>query len=138
MQVVRNEGGLLLRESALPTILERDGTKRSCKGVSYTQTESDQPAYGTRKAKIYGASLQMEAWDANARILAPLFCALREPMLREWRAAGEFGDPSWLRTYLEEQATANGALPDDEVWARRKLEAAATSELASRAVHYTA
>ena len=138
VQVVRNEGGLLLRESALPTILERDGTKRSCKGVSYTQTESDQPAYGTRKAKIYGASLQMEAWDANARILAPLFCALREPMLREWRAAGEFGDPSWLRTYLEEQATANGALPDDEVWARRKLEAAATSELASRAVHYTA
>ena len=79
----------------------------------------------------------MEAWDANARILAPLFCALREPMPREWRAAGEFGDPSWLRTYLEEQAVARDAPLDDEVYARRKLEAAATSDLASRAVHHT-
>lgn len=115
-----------------------DGTKRSCKGVSYTQTESDQPAYGSRKAKVYGASLQMEAWDANARILAPLFCAIREPMSREWRAAGEFGDPSWLRTYLEEQAACRGAPQDDEVWARRKIEAAASSDLASRAAHHVA
>jgi hypothetical protein len=135
VQVVRNEGGLLLRESALPTILEMDGSKRSCKGVSYTQTESDQPAYGSRKAKVYGASLQMEAWDSNTRILAPLFCAISEPQTREWRACGEFGDPSWLRTYLEEQAVARGTPQDDEVWARRKLEAAAASDLASRAVH---
>ena len=127
-------GGLLLRESALPTILERDGTKRSCKGVSFTQTESDQAAYGSRKAKVYGASLQMEAWDANARILAPLFCKLSPPLSKEWRAAGEFGDPSWLRTYLDERATSDQKLSEDEGWARRKLEAAAGSEVAARAV----
>lgn len=101
--------------------------------MSYTQTESDQPAYGTRKAKVYGASLQMEAWDANARILAPLFCHISEPMPKDWRAAGEFGDPSWLRAWLDERAIDDQKPHADEVWARRRLEHAAGSRAAMRA-----
>jgi len=79
----------------------------------------------------------MEAWDANARILAPLFCRLSAPLSKEWRAAGEFGDPSWLRTYLDERATALQKPGEDEVWARRKLELASGSEVAVRAACHT-
>lgn len=106
--------------------------------MSYTQTESDQSAYGTRKAKVYGASLQMDAWDANARILAPLFCKISVPRSKEWRATGEFGDPSWLRAYLEERAVSDKKPSEDEAWARRRLELAASSALASRAACHTA
>ena len=136
VQCVRNEGGLLLRESSLPLILEKNGQKRSSKGVAPTQTESDQAAYGTRKAKCYGAQLQVEAWDANAIIQAPLYAALDGPRSREWRSAGEFGDASWLRTYTQEQADEQHRIADEERWAMRKMEEAASSKLAEAVVHH--
>ena len=126
-------GGLLLRESALATILEKDGKKRTAKGTSYTQIEGDQAAYGGRKAKVYGASFQIEAWDLNAKLQAPLYCAIAPPASKEWRIAGEFGDPSWVRNYLEQEASEQHRTHADEAQSRRRFEAAGSSGLAVRA-----
>jgi len=124
----------LLRESALPTILEQTGQKRTAKGVSYTQIEGDQLAYGGRKAKCYSASLQIEAWDRNAKLQAPLYCAIAPPMPRDWRQAGEFGDPSWIRNHLEKEATEQRRTHAEESLSRRRLENAGSSGLARRAM----
>jgi len=128
-------GGLLLRESSLPTILEKNGKKRSPKAIAPTQTESDQAAYGTRKSKIYGAQLQIEAWDANAIIQSPLYCSSGPPMPKAWRNLGEFGSPDWLRKYMRDQVNGKHMHATEELWAQRKLEKAASSALAERAVH---
>ena len=132
VQCVRNEGGLLLRESSQSTILERTGAKRSSKAIAPTQTESDQAAYGSRKAKCYGAGLQIEAWDANAKLIAGLVCGVDVPMPKEWRSRGEFGDASWLRQYLSDQAAEHhgGHVHYDETHAKRKLEDGSMSALA--------
>jgi hypothetical protein len=134
VQVVRNEGGLMLRESSCALILQSDGSKRSDKAIAPTQTESDQAAYGSRKAKVYGASFQVEAWDANSLLVAPLCCAIEPPASREWRSMGEFGDPSWLRSYLEKQHQQQRYLHADEAISRRKLEDASGSMLTDRAL----
>lgn len=111
-------------------MLERDGTKRSPKAIAPTQTESDQAAYGTRKAKCYGADLQAAAWDANVRVLMPLYVQLSEPRPKEWREAGGFGEPSWVRAYIaQEQERMAHVVHADERWARRRLEQAASSSL---------
>jgi hypothetical protein len=134
-QCVRNEGGLLLRESSLATIIQKTGAKRSSKAIAPTQTESDQAAYGTRKAKCYGASLQTEAWDANAKLIAGLICGVGVPMPKEWRSRGEFGDASWLRAELTRLSTeeGRGTTHYDEAHAKRKLEDAAGSGLTQSA-----
>jgi len=134
VQVFRNEGGLELRVSSRPTVLEQDGTKRSPKAIAPTQTESDQAAYGTRKAKCYGADKQARAWDANVRVLMPLCVRLCEPMPKEWRDAGEFGDPSWMRESIaqERDRLVHIAHPNER-WARRQLERAANSTMSYQA-----
>ena len=137
VQCVRNEGGLLLRESSQATIIERDGKKRSSKGISPTQTESDQAAYGTRKAKVYGAALQLQAWDANAKLISGLICEISPPMSKEWRGRGEFGDASWLRQYLSQQYSENRTVHYDEARAKRKIEEASASLLTQRAMEAT-
>ena len=134
VQVVRNEGGLLLRESSLATILKKDGTKRSAKGIAPTQTDTDQAAYGGRRAKCFDASKQMEAWDRNAILQAPLYCAVLPPASREWRSNGQFGDPSWLRSYLNMQQQEQQLVHADETTARSRLEAASNSKLAADAL----
>jgi hypothetical protein len=128
---------LLLRESSLSTILERDGKKRSSKAIAPTQTESDQAAYGSRKAKVYGASLQVEAWDENAKLISGLICSIGAPRPKDWRGRGEFGDPSWLRQYLSEQFAENHTTHYDETHAKRKFEEASYSSLAQRAMNAT-
>ena len=130
VQAVRNEGGLLLRESSLATILERTGVKRSSKAIAPTQTESDQAAYGSRKAKCYGAALQTEAWDANAKLIAGLICGVQPPMPKEWRGRGEFGDASWLRSELTRLSSDGRGAHYDEAHAKRKIEEASASALA--------
>ena len=116
-------------------MLERDGSKRSVKAIAPTQTESDQAAYGTRKAKCYGADMQGEAWDANVRALMPLCVRLRDPLPKEQRDAGEFGEPSWSREAIEQHTERVAHLVHpDERWARQQLERAADSML-SYAAH---
>lgn len=124
---------MLLRESSLSTILEQDGKKRSSKAIAPTQTESDRAAYGSRKAKAYGASLQVEAWDENARLISGLMCNIGTPMSKEWRDRGEFGDPSWLRQYLSQQQSDKFTTDCNETHAKRKLEEASSSSLTERA-----
>jgi hypothetical protein len=127
-------GGLELRVSSRPTVLEQDGTKRSPKAIAPTQTESDQAAYGTRKAKCYGADKQAKAWDANVRVLMPLCVRLCEPMPKEWRDAGEFGDPSWVRERIaQERDRLVHIVHPNERWARQQLESAANSTLSYQA-----
>ena len=132
VQACRNEGGLLLRESSLSTILDKNGKKRSVKGIAPTQTESDQTAYGSRKAKVYGAVLQMSAWDANALLQAPLFGAVDPPMSDEWLDAGEFGVCDSYRNSAERWESERKFKHPGEVQANRLLQKAVCSELTQR------
>lgn len=99
-QTAINEGGLSLRRSSDPTILEADGSKRTEKSVSPVQTESDELAYGTRDDKINGAVLQKRAWDLNALLLKPLFTAVEPPAPIEYRTRGEFGNSHFFLNEL--------------------------------------
>lgn len=130
VQVVRNEGGLLLRESALPTVLKQNGQKRSSKGIAPTQTESDSAAYGTRKAKCLGAAKQQRAWDLNALLQKPLYTWCLPPRSRVERRQGEYGDGDALRTHNTGDA-ATGLPSPTETFARNALRRAAASELAT-------
>jgi hypothetical protein len=67
VQVVRNEGGLLLRESSLSLVLQLDGRPRSSKGISPIQVENDWAAFGSRRSKCHGACKQLRAWCARTR-----------------------------------------------------------------------
>ena len=55
-------------------------------------------------------------------------------MAKAWRTSGEFGDPSWLRKYLQEQQEDQMMTHADESVSRRRMECAASSALASRAI----
>ena len=103
-QVVRNEGNLLLRVSSAADILEEDGSWRSDKSVSATQTESDAPAFGTRRAKLLQCKAQRDAWDANALLLAPVFAPVEPPLPHARRVRGEFGDASFIAAQLHRAA----------------------------------
>ena len=132
VQAVRNEGGLLLRESARSTVHECDGSKRSRKGISFTQTDGDDAAYGTRRAKVYGADLQRVAWDANVLLQAPLYCAVEPPRDILWRTRGMHGDPQRVREMIAQGANegiSQEAQSDLERWAAKRFEAAASSAL---------
>lgn len=89
--VHQNSGGMALRVSSDPTILEEDGSLRTDKSISPTQTEGDETAYGSRKNKITGALAQKSAWDGNALLGLPLFTAVEKPQTQELRTRGEFG-----------------------------------------------
>lgn len=89
--VAINEGGLGLRVSSDPTILDEDGKERTDKSISPVQTEGDENAYGSREQKIKGAVAQKVAWDTNALLTKPLFTAIEAPMHPSKRSLGEFG-----------------------------------------------
>ena len=99
--VVINEGGLSLRVSSDPTILDEHGNERTDKSVSPTQCEADFAAYGSRENKLIGARKQKSAWDANARLMAPLFTSLLPPRSAGVRSRGEFGSSSFYRQQEE-------------------------------------
>lgn len=87
--VANNEGGLSLRVSADPTILDSRGRPRTEKAVSPVQRESDWAAFGSREAKLKGAVAQRKAWDANTRLLLPVMSSLRPPFSEEKRFRGQ-------------------------------------------------
>jgi len=123
-QAVRNEGGLLLRLSSAADILESNGKPRSEKAIAPLQIESDSDAFGTRMSKLYGCSLQREAWDANALLLKPIFAKIDPPQSREKRSRGEWGDASWLQQYLVNEQEENNTVHDVERIARNQIELA--------------
>lgn len=89
--VTINEGGLSLRISSDPTILDEDGRERTDKSISPVQTEGDEAAYGTREDKINGAIFQKAAYDANALRCKALYLSVEPPRPAEMRRRGEFG-----------------------------------------------
>ena len=96
--VAINEGGMALRVSSDPTILDKKGKERTEKSISPVQTEGDERAYGTRKDKIAGAVAQKNAWDANALIMTPLFTTIEPPRHPLVRSRGEFGQSQFFVT----------------------------------------
>jgi hypothetical protein len=89
--VALNSGGMALRVSSDPTIIEADGRERTDKSISPTQTEGDDAAYGTRANKINGAERQKSAWDRNARLGKILYTSIEKPHSADIRSRGEFG-----------------------------------------------
>ena len=95
--VYQNSGGMSLRVSSDPTILQKGGSLRTDKSISPTQTEGDEMAYGTRKNKIIGARAQKYAWDGNALLGLPLYTAVEAPRNRDLLSRGEFGYSSYFQ-----------------------------------------
>ena len=113
VQVVRNEGNLLLRESAHPLVLKSDGSKRSKKAISAVQTEADGPAFGRRFPKEYGAGLQQRAWDANAAYMLPLCLELEMP---KFYPNGESRQtPSTVEERMRPKASPSGSVRENFV-----------------------
>ena len=132
VQVIRNEGGLNLRESSNPKILKESGQKRSTKSISPVQIEADQGSFGSRKAKCYGADLQDEAWNRNALLLNPLFAAIDPPMPAEWRNRN--GSLSMFGSTSKEEKkagypSAGFGVDQDETYARWVFKKASDSKL---------
>ena len=88
--VAINEGGLSLRVSSDPTILDRRGQPRTAKSISPAQTEGDESAYGLRQDRIVGAVAQKKAYDANALLGLPLFTAVCPPADEATRMRGAY------------------------------------------------
>lgn len=103
--VAQNSGGMALRVSSDPTILDLGGRPRTDKSVSPTQTEGDEAAYGSRQDKINGAEMQKLAWDHNAILGKPLWTSIEPPHSAEIRSRGEFGFSEFFR--MEEKVGAN-------------------------------
>lgn len=121
-----NEGGLGLRVSSDPTILEKDGKERTDKSISPVQTEGDESAYGKRRDKINGALSQKSAWDANALLQKPLYTAIEPPRSAEIRARGEFGFSQFFQT--ENATMAAGGQRMSECFADAKALLVASSD----------
>jgi len=102
--VALNSGGMALRVSSDPTILEADGKERTDKSISPTQTEGDEAAYGTRRNKINGAEMQKSAWDTNALLGKALYTAIEKPHSADIRSRGEFGFSQFFQ--MEAASTA--------------------------------
>ena len=123
VQLVRNEGGLLLRASAAPDILTATGKPRSEKAVSPISVEGDNAAFGTRAGKMRGCARQRKAWDANLRLLMPLCIKISPPRGDAVkRHRGELSTTRFVRSRLDayraagivcaEDAAAEGAFVD--------------------------
>lgn len=112
-------GGMSLRLSSAADILTSSGLQRSSKSVSHAgvakrsccrtclhatlvrwtpaaqvspiQTEADEIAFGSREEKIIDAGKQRKAFDANARLLTPIFAAVSPPLPFDRRRRGELG-----------------------------------------------
>jgi hypothetical protein len=112
--VAQNSGGMALRVSSDPTILEEDGKERTEKSISPTQTEGDEAAYGSRRNKINGAFAQKAAWDQNAILGKPLFVAIEKPHCAEIRSRGEFGHSTFFQ--LSESTSAQDHQPPSRAY----------------------
>lgn len=102
-------------------MLKSTGKKRTSKGVAPVQTDSDY-AFGTRKAKCFGADLQAESWDTNALLQTPLYTRVCVPQDRSVRARGEFGLADFNKKLFAETATQQSGVPHEDVtWALERI-----------------
>lgn len=80
VQVHRNYGGLLLRPSAAPDIMTKEGKPRSEKAISPLGVEGDQWAWGTRAGKLRNCRRQRKAWKSNLLAILPLCVTVSKPL----------------------------------------------------------
>ena len=80
VQVYRNIGGLLLRPSAAPDIVTKEGKQRSDKAISPLGVEGDQLAWGTREGKLRSCTRQRRAWKLNMRLIMDLCTNVSKPV----------------------------------------------------------
>ena len=85
VQVARNEGGMAIRVSSAPDVLDALGKPRTNKATSPIQMESDYRLFGTREEKLRTCKLQRLAWDRNALLLAPVFAEVSFPRPAAYR-----------------------------------------------------
>lgn len=109
-----------MRVSSAADILEVDGSMRSDKSVSATQTESDSAAFGSRQAKLMGCVTQRGAWDNNALLLAPLIAPVEPPLPHFIRSRAEYGDASFAHARVH-QEIGEGGMPETVLRARANL-----------------
>jgi hypothetical protein len=132
--VAINEGGLSLRLSSDPTILDSDGKQRTEKSISPVQTEGDQSAFGTREDKIEGARRQKEAYDTNAMLLLPLFTSIDPPRSASALARGEYGRAQRLQQRSSALTENEQPCLEQELQAKALLFRSSDPAAAARAV----
>ena len=130
--VALNEGGLSLRVSSDPTILDEHGKERTDKAISPVQTEGDESAYGSREDKIEGAVAQKQAWDRNALLCKPLYTAIEPPRHPEVRGRGEFGFSQFFQAEHAKMASDGQRMSESFVHAKQMMVAAADPAVARR------
>jgi hypothetical protein len=129
--VALNEGGMGLRVSSDPTILDEEGKERTDKSISPVQTEGDESAYGKRRDKLTGAIAQKYAWDCNALLCKPLFTAIEPPRNAEIRGRGEFGFSQFFQTENAKMAQEGQRMSSSFVTSKRMMREAANPSVAN-------
>ena len=125
VQVVRNEGGLALRVSSAPDVLDAKGKRRTRKAMSPIQMESDSKLFGTLSEKLVTCKLQRAAWDANIRLLAPVFGAVSLPRPAAYRHRCKHG-AHLAATAASNKAHTEYTLTEDDAKAKKDIQKAAT------------
>jgi hypothetical protein len=98
VQVYRNYGGLLLRPSAAPDILTKEGRYRSDKAISPLGVEGDQLAWGTREGKIRNCKRQRRAWKLNLKIIKSLCINVSKPVPADERMQADDSCVEFIRS----------------------------------------
>jgi hypothetical protein len=129
--VALNEGGMGLRVSSDPTILDEEGKERTDKSISPVQTEGDESAYGKRRDKLTGAIAQKYAWDCNALLCKPLFTAIEPPRNAEIRGRGEFGFSQFFQTENAKMAQEGQRMSSSFVTAKGMMREASDPSVAN-------
>lgn len=133
VNVAVNEGGLSLRISSDPTIIDGSkGRARTEKSISPVQTEGDEMAYGSRVDKVKGAVLQKKAWDVNAMLSLGLFTAVDPPRPEAVRGRGLFGNGRLSQREATELQEEQQLAPAAFAASERLLREAACSGVAER------
>ena len=131
VQVARNEGGMAIRVSSAPDVLDALGKPRTNKASSPVQMESDAKLFGTREEKLTTCRLQRIAWDRNALLLAPVLAEVSPPRPPEYRRRCVHGAH---RAVAAAAVAAHNdfTMTDDEAVARQHILAAARFERRTR------
>jgi hypothetical protein len=98
VQVYRNYGGLLLRPSAAPDILTKEGKQRSDKAISPLGVEGDQPAWGSREGKLRSCKRQRRAWKLNLSLIKDLCINVSKPVPADERLQADDSCVEYIRS----------------------------------------
>ena len=124
--MAHNFSFLSLRPSAAPDILTTKGRQRSAKAVSCCGVDGDEPAYGTREAKLAVCALHRAAWKTNLDLVKPLCLRVARPRPEKVRARGDRGHVDYVKSRKRE-------LDGQGLMTRQEAEAAAVFKAAHEA-----